>query len=109
MMSVGSTIGGGIAWGGTGAAFVAASADTTTVIVQQETALVRSFDLRPQTRGDGDAWVVLLFGSTFFLVAVGLLFVWLRGKLRQSAERVGVRVSDQPTAPASERLDPYPV
>jgi hypothetical protein len=77
--------------------------------VGQETALVRSIDLRPHTSADGDAWAVLLFGTALFLVAAGFLFVWLRGRMRQAAA-VPVRVTHSvPSTPHdAEPIDPYP-
>ena len=70
------------------------SGEVPAVVVQRETALVRSVDLRPRMAGDGDAWAVLLFGSAFFLVAIGLLIVWLRGRIRR--EPVPVRTKGRP-------------
>ena len=87
------------------------SGETTVVVVQRETALVRPIDLRARTAADGDAWAVLLFGSACFLVATGFFFVWLRARMRKAAA-VRVRVRRQElTAPSdsSEQIDPYPV
>lgn len=88
------------------------SGDTTAIVVQQETAVVRSIDLRARTSADGDAWIVLLVGSAFFLVAFGFLVVWLQARIRRvTAAAVPVRVNRQRTAMAAipEPLDRYPV
>jgi hypothetical protein len=87
-----------------------AGSDVTTAVVRHETALVRPIDLRSRSAGDGDAWVVLLFGSLFLLVAVGFLVVWLRGRVSKAVAAVvpaRVRTESTPTT-APEQFDPYP-
>jgi hypothetical protein len=111
-MLPGFAMGGGIPSSGWSAPVViAVSGDTTAVVVQRETAVVRSIDLRPGSSADGDAWAVLLFGSAFFLVAAGFGVAWLRGRIRAAVAVALARVSDRPrrTPPASDGLDPYPV
>ena len=71
------------------------------VVVQHETALVRSIDLRPHATAEGDAWAVLLFGSAFFVVAVGFLLVWLRARIRRAVVPARVTAPQMPVYPES--------
>src|SRR4051794_36502094 len=71
------------------------SGETAAVLVQHDAALVRSVDLRPGTPADGDAWIVLLFGSVFVLVAAGFFVAWLMGRMRK-ATMVPLRVDHRP-------------
>ena len=109
MFAAVSAIGGGIPLGP--ATLASGAGEGMAPVVHQETALVRSVDLRTRNAGDGDAWAVLLFGSVLFLVALGFLIAWLRGRFRRSAAvAVSLRPATTPPATPSDReqLDPYP-
>jgi hypothetical protein len=105
MSSSASAIGGGIP-ARSSSLVSGVTGDTTAAFVTQETALVRSIDLRGGAAGDGEAWAVFLFGSACFLAAAGYLVVWLRGRVRRMM--IPARVTSQPTMSAvnPEPLDP---